>query len=101
MGKAVGMIRFVFMTAYTEAWQEIYGKAHEQLIAGPRKTAFAILHASMRDGTIIKPEFCEFDDCPDHKTRAYIADYADPLAVIWLCKVHLRELKRATARFLH
>ena len=86
------------------AWQRKYSRAskwknakryNETFLSNhPERTrAYYQTNSAIQKGVITKPETCEATDCTVTKVSAIHRDYAEPLNVAWLCRLHARRTK--------
>ena len=85
-------------------WQREYSRAskwknakkyNETFLSNhPERTrAYYQINRAIKKGVIIKPEVCEATGCTVPKVSAIHRDYADPLNVAWLCRLHARRIR--------
>ena len=85
-------------------WQREYSRAskwknakkyNETFLSNhPERTrAYYQINRAIKKGVIIKLEVCEATGCTVPKVSAIHRDYADPLNVAWLCRLHARRIR--------
>lgn len=85
-------------------WQREYSRAskwknakkyNETFLSNhPERTrAYYQINRAIKKGVITKPKACEVTDCTVTKISAIHRDYADPLNVAWLCRLHARRIR--------
>ena len=85
-------------------WQREYSRASKWknakkynetfLSSHPERTrAYYQINRAIKKGVITKPKVCEVTDCTVTKISAIHRDYADPLNVAWLCRLHARRTR--------
>ena len=85
-------------------WQREYSRAskwknakryNETFLSNhPERTrAYYQINRAIQKGVITKPETCEAPDCAVAKVSAIHRDYAEPLNVAWLCRLHARRIR--------
>ena len=93
--------------ACRSAWQRKYNKTHQghtsHYLANkklaeqhPERTrAYYQIHRALKQKKLIKAKKCEDADCLDTRVQAVHRDYATPLDVRWLCRLHAKRIRIA------
>ena len=92
-------------------WQRKYNKTHKghtsHYLANkklakqhPERTrAYYQVHRALKQKRLIKATKCEDADCLDTRVQASHRDYATPLDVRWLCRLHAKRIRTLVKKY--
>ena len=64
-----------------------------------RTRAYYRVHRALKQGTLTKASQCEDMDCSDTRVQAFHTDYAKPLDVRWLCRLHAKRMQSIAKQY--